>query len=62
MRVWSVLLALSLLTLGACSNEVRSERPLFSARDSAGMPKFKAGLWQGVDKDCQADLTRPAAQ
>ncbi len=60
---WPLLLAVFAASfVGACSNEVRSERPLFTARDSPGLPKFKAGLWLGVDKECEVDSSRPATQ
>ena len=61
MRLKLSLLALAALALGACSNQVQSIRPLFTAVDSVGLAQFKPGVWwQGPMADCPYDESLPA--
>jgi hypothetical protein len=53
-------LAIGALLLGACANQVHSDRPLFTARDSVGLPKVRPGLWLLDDPDCKVDERTPA--
>ena len=51
-----ILALLAMLTLPGC-NEVHSVRPLAVAPD--GAPRFRPGLWVGVDSDCVFDANQP---
>lgn len=59
MRKFACLMAL--LMLGGC-NVVVTEQPLFSARDEAGAPPMKPGLWRmDADEACDFDPAKPLA-
>lgn len=55
-------LLLSLLTLGACTNMVRSEAPWFGPTDAVNAPALRDGVWAVVDEDCSFDANRPLEQ
>jgi hypothetical protein len=53
-------LAVLALGLCGCSNYVYSEKPLFTARDSRGLPELRPGVWAGKEeRDCAFEEARP---
>ncbi|MDP3175545.1 MAG: hypothetical protein Q8M88_14025 [Phenylobacterium sp.] len=50
------------LSLGACSNLVYSDQPLFTATDSAGAIPMRPGVWMvSGDAECAFDAAAPLA-
>ena len=58
----TLVLLLSSLLLGACTNMVRSEAPWFGPADAAGAPALRDGVWAAVRPDCRFDAARPLEQ
>jgi hypothetical protein len=57
-----LVLLVSALLLGACTNMVRSEAPWFGPADAAGAPPLRDGVWAAVDPECRFDASRPLEQ
>jgi len=56
MKPWLALCAV--LLLGGC-NMVHSDHPLFAAKDAAGAPTFRPGIWAAPDPGCDFDPNLP---
>lgn len=54
-----LVLLISSLLLGACTNMVRSEAPWFGPADSAGAPPLRDGVWAADDPNCPFDANLP---
>ena len=57
-----LVLLMSSLLFGACTNMVRSETPWFSPADAAGAPALREGVWAAGHPDCRFDPDRPLEQ
>ena len=57
-----LVLLLSSLLLGACTNMVRSQAPWFDPVDAAGAPPLRDGVWAAVASACRFDANRPLEQ
>jgi hypothetical protein len=56
MRIAAIICAAGLL---AGCNIVTSEKPLFFARDAAGQPQLRPGVWMDEKTGCDIDLAKP---